>query len=65
MRGLGGLGGVASLKETGCWGVDFEVSKAHTRLSVTLCLLPADHEVKTSGTAPQTCLPVSYHDSEE
>lgn len=37
-------------------GVGFEVSKTHTRLSVSLCLQPVIRDVKLSATVPMLCL---------
>lgn len=50
------IGGGVSLR------VDFKVSKAQARPSVSLCLLPADHAVKPSATALAARQSASCHE---
>jgi hypothetical protein len=41
--------------------VDFEVSKAQARPSVSLFLLPTDPDVELSATSPTSCVPACHH----
>jgi hypothetical protein len=45
------------------FGVDFEVSNAQARLSVSLFLLPADLGVEREATSSVPCLPTCHHAS--
>lgn len=45
-------------------GLAHEISKAHDRTSVSLCLLTMDSHVKLSATSPTPWLYVSNHDND-
>jgi hypothetical protein len=62
-EGLEGMGLLEKLCywERRYWEVSIEVSIVHTRLSVSLSLVPANQDVKLSATATAPCLSASCH----
>lgn len=57
-----GLGGVCVLVRRGMLqGVGSAVSKAHSRVSLSLCLPPMDLDAKRSATSSEPCLPFCHH----